>query len=86
MWRDRCPISAKSGMYWQILVKLPGIKFRENPFSDSRVIALDRMLARHVEASKCMYVCNFFIAKDIRTHIREKCNLNLYKAFLNRNV
>jgi hypothetical protein len=34
-----CPISTKTGMSQQVLLKLPYIKLREIPFSGSRVVS-----------------------------------------------
>jgi hypothetical protein len=41
--RDFGPILTKMGMYYQILVNLATVKFRENPFSDCRVVSCVRI-------------------------------------------
>lgn len=43
LWPFCCPILTKIGMSLHILVKLPDIKFNENPFSGSQVVTFGQM-------------------------------------------
>jgi hypothetical protein len=48
------------GIYWQILVQVPGIKSHESPFSSSWAVHADRWAQQHLWLSLATSFCDHF--------------------------
>ena len=55
-FRYNCLILTKTGVWWQILVKLSNIKFDKNPFRGSRILRANRRIdvGLRGETSRCV--------------------------------